>query len=83
MGRGFVSKCKDARAGGSGRFGHSPRKPRSRNTFVIGETADNLLNFLSRFLGSRVRTEATRTTFLRWSIFLLHGASEVESKVGV
>ena len=56
---------------------------RSRNTLVIGETANNLLKFLSRFLGSRVRREAARTAFLRWSIFLLHGTSEVESKVGV
>ena len=59
------------------------RKPKSRNTHVIGATANHLLNFLISFLGSRVRREAARTTFLRWSIFLLHGTSEVESKVGV
>ena len=39
--------------------------------------------FPHQLLGRRVRREAARTTFLRWSIFLLHGTSEVESKVGV
>ena len=56
MGKGFVSKCKDARAGGSRRFGHSlpasPRMPKSRNTHVIRATANDLLNFLISFLGA-------------------------------
>ena len=60
-----------------------PQAQEQKTTHLMGATANNLLKFLISFLGSRVRREAARTTFLRWSIFLLHGTSELESAVGV